>query len=49
MTGNEVKATLEDAIDGVIAQNNTGSYPYTGGMRWKVDFTQNKGQRVHTI
>lgn len=49
MTGAEVKATLEDAIDGVIAQNNTGSYPYTGGLRWNVDFTQNKGQRLSQI
>ncbi len=49
LTGAEVKATLEDAIDGVIAQNNTGSYPYTGGLRWNVDFTQNKGQRLNQI
>lgn len=49
MTGAEIKATLEDAIDGVVAQNNTGSYPYTGGLRWKVDLTQTKGQRVSAI
>ena len=49
MTGIEVKATLEDAIDGVIAQNNTGSYPYTGGLRWNVDFTKDKGQRLNQI
>ena len=49
LTGAEVKATLEDAIDGVIAQNNTGSYPYTGGMRWNVDFTKDKGQRLNQI
>lgn len=49
MTGTEVKATLEDAIDGVIAQNNTGSYPYTGGLRWNVDFTKDKGQRLNQI
>ncbi len=49
MTGAEVKATLEDAMDGVVAQNNTGSYPYTGGLRWNVDFTQNKGQRLNQI
>lgn len=45
LTGAEVKATLEDAIDSVIA-NNTGSYPYTGGLRWNVDFSKNKGQRL---
>ena len=49
MTGAEVKATLEDAIDGVIAQNNTGSYPYTGGLRWNADFTKDKGQRLNQI
>lgn len=49
MTGIEVKSTLEDAIDGVIAQNNTGSYPYTGGLRWNVDFTKDKGQRLNQI
>jgi 5'-nucleotidase / UDP-sugar diphosphatase len=49
LTGAEVKATLEDAIDGVIAQNNTGSYPYTGGMRWNVDFTKDKGHRLNQI
>lgn len=49
MTGAEVKATLEDAIDSVVTQNNTGSYPYTGGLRWKVDFNQNKGQHLSQI
>lgn len=49
MTGAEVKATLEDAIDGVVTQNNTGSYPYTGGLRWNVDFTQNYGQRLSHV
>ncbi len=49
LTGAEVKATLEDAMDGVIAQNNTGSYPYTGGLRWNVDFTKDKGQRLSQI
>ena len=49
LTGAEVKATLEDAIDGVITQNNTGSYPYTGGLRWNVDFTKDKGQRLSQI
>ena len=49
MTGTEVKATLEDAIDSVVVQNNTGSYPYTGGLRWNVDFNKNKGQRLSQI
>ena len=49
LTGAEVKATLEDAIDAVIAQNNTGSYPYTGGLRWHVDLSKTKGQRLSQI
>lgn len=48
LTGAEVKATLEDAMDGVIAQN-TGSYPYTGGLRRNVDFSKDKGQRLSQI
>ena len=49
MTGNEIKQTLEDAISGVIEQKNTGSYPYTGGLKWDVDLTQPKGQRISNI
>lgn len=49
MTGSEVQKTLEDAIDGVVTQNNTGSYPYTGGLRWKVDFSQEKGSRISDL
>lgn len=49
MQGNEIKATLEDAVDAVITLNNTGSYPYTAGLRWSVDFNQPKGQRISNI
>ena len=49
MTGAEIKATLEDAISGVVEQRNTGSYPYTGGLRWQVDLTQAKGQRISQL
>ena len=48
-TGTEVKAILEDAIDAVVTQNNTGSYPYTGGLRWNVDLTKDKGQRISQL
>ncbi|WP_199028578.1 bifunctional UDP-sugar hydrolase/5'-nucleotidase [Ralstonia sp. ASV6] len=48
MTGAEVKATLEDAIASVVA-NNTGSYPYTGGLRWKVDLNQAAGSRLSQL
>lgn len=49
MTGAEIKATLEDAIAGVIDQKNSGSYPYTGALRWQVDVTKAKGQRVSNL
>lgn len=48
-TGTEVKAILEDAIDAVVTQNNTGSYPYTGGLRWNVDLTKDKGLRISQL
>lgn len=47
MTGVEIKATLEDAIDGSAA--SAGGYPYAGAMRWVVDLTQPKGQRVQQL
>ncbi|TCM59385.1 5'-nucleotidase [Acinetobacter calcoaceticus] len=47
MTGAEIKATLEDAMNAVVTQDNsTGSYPYTGGLRWNVDLNQDRGQRL---
>ncbi|MCM5681906.1 5'-nucleotidase C-terminal domain-containing protein [Schlegelella sp. S2-27] len=48
-TGAEIKAALEDAIDGVVANTNTGSYPYTGGLRFDVDLTQPKGSRLSNL
>lgn len=48
MTGAEVKAALEDAMTAVVA-NNTGSYPYTGGLRWNVDLNQPAGSRVSQL
>lgn len=48
MTGAEVKAALEDAIASVVA-NNTGSYPYTGGLRWDVDLNQPAGSRLSQL
>ena len=47
-TGQEVKNALEDAVDGVIG-GNSGSYPYTGGLRWEVDLNQAKGQRISKL
>ena len=46
-TGKEIKEALEDAVDGVTGPaGNTGCYPYAGGLRWQVDLSQPKGQRL---
>lgn len=46
-TGAEVKAALEDAVEGVAGPaNNTGCYPYTGGLRFHLDLNQPKGKRL---
>ncbi|MGL1831406.1 UNVERIFIED_CONTAM: bifunctional metallophosphatase/5'-nucleotidase [Acinetobacter sp. HSTU-ASm16] len=49
MRGSEIKAALEDALDAVIRLNNTGSYPYSAGLRWTVDMNQNKGERIGNL
>ena len=51
MTGAEIKATLEDAIDAIVNSpgTTTGSYPYTGGLRWEVDLNQTKGNRISNL
>lgn len=50
MSGAEIKATLEDAIDFAIAEGgSTGAYPYAAGLRWKVAMGEVKGQRVYAL
>ncbi len=45
-TGFEIKAALEDAVEGVVGPAlNTGCYPYTGGLRWNLDLNKPKGAR----
>ena len=45
-TGAEIKAALEDAVEGVAGPaGNTGCYPYAGGLRWQIDLTKPKGAR----
>jgi 5'-nucleotidase len=45
-TGAEIKAALEDAVEGVVGPTlNTGCYPYTGGLRWRLDLNKPKGSR----
>ena len=48
LTGAEVRATLEDAMQSVVA-GNTGSYPYAGALRWQVDLRQPLGQRIGAL
>ena len=48
LTGTEVRATLEDAMQSVVA-GNTGSYPYAGALRWQVDLRQPLGQRIGAL
>lgn len=46
-TGAEIKAALEDAVEGVVGPTlNTGCYPYTGGLRWHLDLNQPRGSRL---
>lgn len=48
-TGLEIKNVLEDAMDAVVNNNNTGSYPYAGGLQWDVDLSKTKGQRISNL
>lgn len=52
MTGQQVKNTLEDAIDSVLGNNGgtgSGAYPYTAGLRFDVDITKAKGSRTANL
>jgi 5'-nucleotidase len=49
-TGAEIKAALEDAVEGVVGPAlNTGCYPYTGGLRWNIDLNKSKGARLSKL
>jgi len=46
MTGAEIHAVLEDALDYALAEGgSSGAYPYAAGLRWKIDAGKPKGQR----
>ena len=49
LTGAQVKSALEDGIDSVINGTGSGAYPYTGGLRFRVDMNQAKGNRVTNL
>jgi 5'-nucleotidase/UDP-sugar diphosphatase len=50
VTGDEVHAMLEDGLEAVYGPGgSTGPYPYTAGLRFDVDATAARGQRVSRI
>lgn len=50
ITGDEVKGMLEDGLEAVYGPGgSTGPYPYAGGLRFDVDASAAKGQRVRNI
>ncbi len=51
LTGAEAIAAVEDAIDNHIVNpsSGTGSHPYAAGLRWNLDMSKAKGQRVTQV
>lgn len=47
LSGAEIKAVLEEALDYALSEGgSTGAYPYASGLRWHVDASQAKGERL---
>lgn len=50
MTGKEIIAVLEDALDYAISDGgSTGAYPYAAGLRWDINAGKAKGERFSNI
>lgn len=51
ITGAEVVAAVEDAVDNHIVNpsSGTGSHPYAAGMRWDLNMSKAKGQRITNV
>ncbi|MCG8511448.1 MAG: NAD nucleotidase [Rhodospirillales bacterium] len=50
MTGAEIHAMLEDALDFALAEGgSTGAYPYAAGLRWDINAGAEKGKRFSNI
>ncbi|WP_434362813.1 NAD nucleotidase [Parasalinivibrio latis] len=50
MSGAEIKAVLEEAVDYALdPSGSTGAYPYASGLRFDVDISKAKGDRVSNI
>ena len=47
MTGAELHQVLEEALDYALTPDgSTGAYPYAAGLRWEIDSSKPKGQRI---
>lgn len=50
ITGAEVKAALEDAVDNHMTLGGSdGAHPYAAGLRWDLDLSQSKGSRFSNL
>ena len=50
MTGQEIKNVLEDALDYALSPDgSTCAYPYAAGLRWDVDSSKAKGDRISNL
>ena len=51
ITGAEVVAALEDAVDRHLAGGSAGSgaHPYAAGLRWNLDMSQPRGRRFDRV
>ena len=50
MTGSEVKQVLEDALSNFADKHgSTGSFPYAYGLRYAIDMTKGKNQRISEL
>lgn len=50
ITGAEVRAALEDAVDNHMTQGGSdGGHPYAAGLRWDLDLSQAKGDRFTNL
>lgn len=50
MTGAEIKAVLEDAMDFALQPDgSTGAYPYASGLRYDVVASAPKGERIRNL
>ncbi|EAR08648.1 bifunctional metallophosphatase/5'-nucleotidase [Reinekea blandensis] len=50
MTGEEIKSVLEEAVAYSVDENGTtGGFPYAAGLRWDLDMSQPRGQRLSNL